>query len=69
MMPGIAGGDNCDDNFNDNYNDAAGESARGGANPRGQDKVSRRPAVNLGGRLWLGSKPCKGGPLAPAFGG
>jgi hypothetical protein len=28
MMPGIAGGDNCDDNFSDNYNDAARESAR-----------------------------------------
>jgi hypothetical protein len=27
------------------------------------------PAVNLGGRVWLGSKPCKGGPAAPAFGG
>jgi hypothetical protein len=26
MMPGIAGGDNCDDNFSDNYNDAARES-------------------------------------------
>jgi hypothetical protein len=51
MMPGIAGGDNCDDNFSDNYNYAARESARGDANPRGeaQDKVSRQPAVNLGG--------------------
>jgi hypothetical protein len=27
------------------------------------------PAVGLGGRVWLGSKPCKGGPAAPAFGG
>ena len=27
------------------------------------------PAVDLGGRVWLGSKPCKGGPAAPAFGG
>jgi hypothetical protein len=24
------------------------------------------PAVDLGGRVWLGSKPCKGGPAAPA---
>jgi hypothetical protein len=43
----------------------------GGTNPReeAQDKVSRHPTVNLGGRLWLASKPCKGGPLTPAFGG
>jgi len=27
------------------------------------------PAVDLGGRVWLGSKSCKGGPAAPAFGG
>ena len=27
------------------------------------------PAVDLGGRVWLGGKPCKGGPAAPAFGG
>jgi len=27
------------------------------------------PAVELGGRVWLGGKPCKGGPAAPAFGG
>ena len=27
------------------------------------------PAVDLGGRVWLGSKPCKGGPGAPASGG
>ena len=27
------------------------------------------PAVGLGGRVWLGGKPCKGGPAAPAFGG
>src|SRR4249919_2382680 len=27
------------------------------------------PAVDLGGRVWLGRKPCKGGPAAPAFGG
>jgi len=27
------------------------------------------PAVGLGGRVWLGGKPCKGGPMAPAFGG
>jgi len=27
------------------------------------------PAVDLGGRVWLGGKPCKGGPMAPAFGG
>jgi hypothetical protein len=27
------------------------------------------PAVDLGGRVWLGDKPCKGGPAAPAFGG
>jgi len=26
------------------------------------------PAVDLGGRVWLGGKPCKGGPAAPAFG-
>jgi hypothetical protein len=27
------------------------------------------PAVDLGGRVWLGGKPCKGWPAAPAFGG
>ena len=27
------------------------------------------PAVDLGGQVWLGGKPCKGGPAAPAFGG
>ena len=27
------------------------------------------PAVGLGGRVWLGGEPCKGGPAAPAFGG
>jgi hypothetical protein len=27
------------------------------------------PAVDLGGRVWRGSKSCKGGPAAPAFGG
>jgi hypothetical protein len=27
------------------------------------------PAVDLGGRVWLSGKPCKGGPAAPAFGG
>jgi hypothetical protein len=27
------------------------------------------PAVDLGGRVWLGGKPYKGGPAAPAFGG
>jgi len=27
------------------------------------------PAVDLGGRVWLDGKPCKGGPAAPAFGG
>ena len=27
------------------------------------------PAVDFGGRVWLGGKPCKGGPAAPAFGG
>jgi hypothetical protein len=27
------------------------------------------PAVDLGGRVWLGGKPCKGGPAAPAFSG
>jgi hypothetical protein len=27
------------------------------------------PAVDLGGRVWLGGKPCEGGPAAPAFGG
>jgi hypothetical protein len=26
------------------------------------------PAVDLGGRVWLGDEPCKGGPAAPAFG-
>jgi hypothetical protein len=27
------------------------------------------PAVDLGGRVWLGGRSCKGGPAAPAFGG
>jgi hypothetical protein len=27
------------------------------------------PAVDLGGRVWVGVKPCKGGPAAPPFGG
>jgi hypothetical protein len=26
------------------------------------------PAVDLGGRVWLGGRSCKGGPAAPAFG-
>jgi len=27
------------------------------------------PAVDLGGRVWLGGRSCKGWPAAPAFGG
>ena len=27
------------------------------------------PAVDLGGRVWLDGRSCKGGPAAPAFGG
>jgi hypothetical protein len=27
------------------------------------------PAVDLGGRVWLDGKSCKGWPAAPAFGG
>jgi hypothetical protein len=27
------------------------------------------PADDLGGRVWLDGKPCKGWPAAPAFGG
>ena len=27
------------------------------------------PAADLGGRVWLGGRSCKGGPAAPAFGG
>lgn len=34
-----------------------------------EEAASRRSAVDLGGRVWLGSKPCKGGPTAPASGG
>jgi len=27
------------------------------------------PAVDLGGRVWLGGRSCKGWPAVPAFGG
>jgi hypothetical protein len=47
MMPGTAGDGNCDDDFTDNYNDAAGESVRGGANPRGQGIATARPQPRL----------------------
>jgi hypothetical protein len=35
----------------------------------GDKADERQPAVDLGGRVWLGGRPCKGGPTAPAFGG
>jgi hypothetical protein len=34
-----------------------------------EEAASRWSAVDLGGRVWLGGKPCKGGPAAPASGG
>jgi hypothetical protein len=46
-------------------------SVTGSVNPRkdggrsGLAVASRRPR----GRVWLGDKPCKGGPSAPASGG
>jgi hypothetical protein len=36
MMPGIAGGDNCDDDYSDNYDDAERRAPR--------ERLSRRPA-------------------------
>jgi 3-polyprenyl-4-hydroxybenzoate decarboxylase len=35
----------------------------------GDEADERQPAVDLGGRVWLGGRPCKGGPTAPASGG
>jgi hypothetical protein len=39
-----------------------------GVNPREEEEAaSRWPAVDLGGRVWLGDRPCKGGPAAHAM--
>ena len=35
----------------------------------GDEADEQQPAVDLGGRVWLGGRPCKGGPTAPASGG
>jgi hypothetical protein len=35
----------------------------------GDKTDERQPAVDLGGRVWVDGKPCKGGPAAPASGG
>jgi len=39
----------------------------GGVNPvkMAEEAGGGGPAVDLGGRVWLGGKPCKGGPAAP----
>ena len=52
--------------------EACGRSpVSGGVNPRkdGGESSLAVPAVDLGGRVWLSGRPCKGGPTAPAFGG